>query len=135
MVNENIPQILNSYKKIAVIGISNKPDRPSHYVSYFMKEHGYQIYPVNPGLDEVLGEKCYPSLSAIPDQIEIVDIFRRAEFVDEIVKKAIEVNARVIWMQQGIINENAAQQAIEAGLQVVMDRCIKTEYGRMMMRL
>lgn len=135
MVNENIPQILKSFKKIAVIGISNKPDRPSHYVSYFMKEHGYQIYPVNPGLDEVLGEKCYPSLSAIPDEVEIVDIFRRAEFVDEIVEKAIEVNAKVIWMQQGIINENAAQKAIEAGLQVVMDRCIKTEYARLMMRL
>ena len=135
MVNENIPQILKSFKKIAVIGISNKPDRPSHYVSYFMKEHGYQIYPVNPGLDEVLGEKCYPSLSAIPDEIEIVDIFRRAEFVDEIVEKAIEVNAKVIWMQQGIINENAAQKAIEAGLQVVMDRCIKTEYARLMMGL
>lgn len=135
MVNENIPQILKSFKKIAVIGISNKPDRPSHYVSYFMKEHGYQIYPVNPGLDEVLGEKCYPSLSAIPDEVEIVDIFRRAEFVDEIVEKAIEVNAKVIWMQQGIINENAAQKAIEAGLQVVMDRCIKTEYARLMMGL
>ena len=135
MVNENIPQILKSFKKIAVIGISNKPDRPSHYVSYFMKEHGYQIYPVNPGLDEVLGEKCYPSLSAIPDEVEIVDIFRRAEFVDEIVEKAIEVNAKVIWMQQGIVNENAAQKAIEAGLQVVMDRCIKTEYARLMMRL
>lgn len=135
MVNENIPQILKSFKKIAVIGISNKPDRPSHYVSYFMKEHGYQIYPVNPGLDEVLGEKCYPSLSAIPDEVEIVDIFRRAEFVDEIVEKAIEVNAKVIWMQQGIVNENAAQKAIEAGLQVVMDRCIKTEYARLMMGL
>jgi uncharacterized protein len=134
MINENIPQILKSFKKIAVIGISNKPDRPSHYVSYFMKEHGYQIFPVNPGLDQVFSEKCYPSLSAIPDQVEIVDIFRRAEFVDEIVKEAIQIGAKVIWMQEGIINENAAQKAIDAGMQVVMDRCIKTEYARLMMQ-
>jgi predicted CoA-binding protein len=128
MINENIADILKSYKKIAVVGISSNPGRPSHYVSQFMKDNGYQIFPVNPGLDEVLGEKCYTSLSDIPDEIEVVNIFRRAEYVDEIVAEAIKVGAKVIWMQEGIINEGAAQKAIEAGLQVVMDRCIKTEY-------
>jgi hypothetical protein len=128
MINENIADILKSYKKIAVVGISSNPGRPSHYVSQFMKDNGYQIFPVNPGLDEVLGEKCYTSLSEIPDEIEVVNIFRRAEYVDEIVAEAIKVGAKVIWMQEGIINEGAAQKAIEAGLQVVMDRCIKTEY-------
>ena len=130
MINENIPEILNAYKKIAVIGISSKPDRPSHYVSMFMKEHGYQIIPVNPGLDEVLGEKCYSTLSEIPHAVEVVDIFRRPEYVDEIVDEAIKAGAKVIWMQEGIINKNAAQKAIEAGLKVVMDRCIKTEYRK-----
>lgn len=128
MINQNIADILRSYKKIAVVGISSNPVRPSHYVSQFMKDKGFQIFPVNPGLDEVLGEKCYPSLSEIPDDIEVVDIFRRAEYVDEIIDEAIKAGAKVIWMQEGIINEQAAQKAIEAGLQVVMDRCIKTEY-------
>lgn len=132
MINENIPEILKSYKKIAVIGISSKPERPSHYVSMFMKEHGYQIIPVNPGLDEVLGEKCYSTLSEIPYDVEVVDIFRRPEYVDEIVDEAIKVGVKVIWMQEGIINENAAQKAIEAGLHVVMDHCMKTEYRKWM---
>jgi predicted CoA-binding protein len=129
-VNENIPEILNSYKNIAVIGISNKPMRPSHYVSRFMKERGYRILPVNPGLDEVMGEKCYPNLTDIPDQIEIVDIFRRPEYVDEIVDEAIEKKAKVIWMQTGILNLSAAQKALDAGIQVVMDRCMKIEYRK-----
>ncbi len=131
-VNRNIPQILESYKKVAVVGISNKPVRPSHYVSKFLKEHGYQIYPVNPVLDEVLAEKCYPSLTKIPEQIEIVDVFRSPEYVNDIVDQAIEKKAKVIWMQSGIVNEGAAQKAIEAGMQVVMNRCIKIEYQKWM---
>jgi len=131
-INENIPEILKSFRKIAVVGISDKPQRASHDVSWFMQNHGYHIIPVNPGLDEVLGEKCYPSLVEIPEPIEIVDIFRRPEYIDEIVDQAIEKKAKVIWMQQGIVNENAAQKAIDAGMQVVMDRCIKTEYRILM---
>lgn len=132
MINENIPQILEHYKRIAVVGVSNKPERAGYYIPRFLQEQGYKIFPVNPGLDEVLGEKCYPSLMEIPEPIDVVDIFRRAEFVDDIVDEAIKKGAKVIWMQSGIINEGAAQKAIEAGLQVVMDRCMKTEYIRSM---
>lgn len=131
-VNDNIPEILKTYKKIAVVGISNKPERASHDVSWFMQNHGYQIIPVNPGLEEVLGEKCYPTLLDIPEPIEIVDIFRRPEYIDEIVDQAIEKKAKVIWMQLGIENEQAAQKARDAGMDVVMNRCIKTEYRKLM---
>jgi predicted CoA-binding protein len=132
MINENIAQILENFKRIAVVGISNKPERPGNRIPQFMQEHGFKILPVNPGLDEVLGEKCYPSLLEIPEEIEIVDIFRRPEYVDQIVDEAIRKGAKVIWMQSGIVNEVAAKKAIEAGMQVVMDRCIKTEYNRLM---
>lgn len=132
MVNENIAQILENYKRIAVVGISNKPERPGYQIPRFMQEHGYKIFPVNPGLDNALGEKCYPSLLEIPEQIDVVDIFRRPEFVDGIVDDAIRKGAKVIWMQTGIVNQKAAQKAIVAGMQVVMDRCIKTEYNRHM---
>lgn len=132
MINENIAQILENFKRIAVVGISNKPERPGNRIPQFMQEHGYKIFPVNPGLDEVLGEKCYPSLLEIPEEIEIVDIFRRPEYIDQIVDEAIMKDAKVIWMQSGIVNEGAAKKAIEAGMQVVMDRCMKTEYNRLM---
>jgi len=132
MVNENITQILENYKRIAVVGISNKPERAGYQIPRFLQERGYKIFPVNPGLDEALGEKCYPSLLEIPEQIEVVDIFRRSEFVDDIVDEAIKKGAKVIWMQTGIVNEKAAQKATEAGLQVVMDRCMKTEYSKLM---
>jgi predicted CoA-binding protein len=132
MINENIAQILENFRRIAVVGISNKPERPGYRIPLFMQEQGYKIIPVNPGLDEVLGEKCYPSLLEIPGEIEIVDIFRRPEYVDQIVDEAIKKGAKVIWMQSGIVNEGAAKKAIEAGIQVVMDRCIKTEYNRLM---
>lgn len=132
MVNDNIAQILENYKRVAVVGISNKPERAGYYIPKFLQEHGYKIFPVNPGLDEALGEKCYPSLLEIPEEIEVVDIFRRPEFIDAIVDEAIKKGAKVIWMQTGIINENAAQKALDAGLQVVMDRCMKTEYNRLM---
>lgn len=132
MINENIPQILENYKRIAVVGISSKPERAGYRIPKFLQEHGYKIFPVNPGLDEALGEKCYPSLMEIPGDIDVVDIFRRAEFVDDIVDEAIKKGAKVIWMQTGIINEGAAQKALDAGLQVVVDRCMKTEYNRLM---
>lgn len=119
------------YKTIAVVGLSAKLDRPSYRVAKFLKEHGYRIIPVTPTYDEVLGEKAYPSLLDVPKNqpIEIVDIFRRTEYVPEIVDQAIEIGAKVVWMQLGIIHESAAAKACSHGLQVVMDKCTKPEFA------
>jgi len=127
-INENIVDILKNHKKIAVIGLSDNPDRPSYEVAKAMMREGYQVIPVNPVVDEVFGEKSYPSLLDIPGEIDLVDIFRRPEFVDEIVDQAIEKNAKAVWMQLGVINKPAAQKALDAGLEVVMDRCWKIEF-------
>ncbi len=127
-INRNIPEILRKYKKIAVVGVSDKPYRDSHRVARFMLDHGYQVFPVNPTLKEVLGLKCYPSVLDIPEEIELVDIFRRPEFVGPIVDQAIEKGAKAVWMQLGVVNEEAAQKALAAGLEVVMDHCWKIEY-------
>ncbi len=129
-INENIPEILKKYRNIAVVGLSDKPFRDSYIVASFMKSHGYRIFPVNPTLNEVLGEKAYPSLLDIPEPVELVDIFRRPEFVDEIVEQAIQIGAKAVWMQLGVVNEAAARKALEAGLEVVMDRCWKIEYQK-----
>ncbi len=127
-INRNIPEILRKYKKIAVVGVSDKPYRDSHRVARFMLAQGYQVFPVNPTLKEVLGLKCYPSVLDIPEEIELVDIFRRPEFVGPIVDQAIEKGAKAVWMQLGVVNEEAARKALEAGLEVVMDHCWKIEY-------
>lgn len=118
------------YKTIAVVGLSAKLDRPSYRVARFLKEQGYRIIPVTPTYDEVLGEKAYPSLLDVPKSppVEIVDIFRRTEYVPGIVDQAIEIGAKVVWMQLGIIHENAAAKARSHGLQVVMDKCTKPEF-------
>ncbi len=129
-INANIPEILKKYRNIAVVGVSDKPYRDSYIVAAFMKAHGYRIFPVNPNITEVLGEKAYPSLLDIPDPVELVDIFRRPEFVEEIVDQAIQIGAKAVWMQLGVVNETAAKKALEAGLEVVMDRCWKIEYGK-----
>lgn len=126
-----IPEILQNSHTIAVVGLSAKRYRPSYGVAEYMKHAGYRIIPVNPQQTEVLGEKCYPDLDSVPDQIDIVDIFRRSEFVPEIVEAAIRKGARVIWMQEGVVNEKAARRAEEAGLKVVMDRCILKDHRRM----
>lgn len=123
----DIESILD-YKTIAVVGISDDPVRPSHYVASFLKEHGYSVIPVNPKLTEWEGKKCYPDLLSIPVKVDIVDIFRRSEAISPIVDEAIAIKAKVVWMQQGIINEDAAKKARRAGIEVVMDKCIKTEY-------
>lgn len=127
-INENIADILKNHKRIAVIGLSDNPTRPSYAVARAMMEEGYVVIPVNPGVDEVFGEKSYPSLLDIPGEIDLVDIFRRPEFVDEIVDQAIEKGAKAVWMQLGIVNETAARKALDAGLDVVMDHCWKIEY-------
>ena len=123
-----IKEILQTYKNIAVVGLSSQTSRPSYSVSRYMQTVGYRIIPVNPNETEVLGEKAYASLDDVPGPIEIVDIFRRPEFVPDVVDAAIRRKARVIWMQLGIVNEAAAARALAAGLEVVMDRCILVEH-------
>lgn len=120
-------EILDKYKRIAVVGLSNNTWRASYGVSRFMQTVGYSITPVNPNEREVLGQKAYATLDDVPDPIEIVNIFRRSEFVPEIVDAAIRRGAKVIWMQEGVIHEEAAQRARAAGMEVVMDRCILKE--------
>ncbi len=117
--------ILNSSNVVAIVGISPKSDRPSHIVGAYLQEHGYRVIPVNPAIAEILGEKSYPELSSIPEKIDVVDIFRRPEDVIPIVKEAIKIGAKAVWMQEGVINYEAAGVAEEAGLQVVMDKCMR----------
>ena len=123
-----IAQILAESKTIAVVGLSSRAFRPSHGVSEYMQSAGYRIIPVNPRETEVLGEKAYASLDETPGTVDIVNIFRRSEFVPDIVEAAIRKGARVIWMQEGVIHEQAARRAKQAGLDVVMDRCILKEH-------
>ena len=118
------------YKTIAVVGISDDPTRPSNFVASFLEAHGYTIIPVNPKLTEWEGKKCYPDLLSIPVKVDIVDIFRRSEAVPPIVDEAIAIKAKVVWMQEGIVNEEAAAKARRAGIEVVMDKCMKKEYVR-----
>lgn len=126
-----ISDILRSCKTIAVVGLSAKRYRPSYGVSEYMQHAGYRIIPVNPEEKEVLGERCYPDLDSVPEAVDIVDIFRRSEYVPEIVEAAIRKHAKVIWMQEGVIHEDAARRAQEAGLVVVMDRCILKDHRRL----
>jgi predicted CoA-binding protein len=123
-----IPEILLKYKTIAVVGLSSSPFRASHGVSKYMQANGYRIIPVNPYEAEVLGEKAYASLDDVREPFEIVDIFRRPEYVPDIVEAAIRKGAKVIWMQESVIHEGAAARARQAGLEVVMDRCILKEH-------
>jgi len=121
--------ILRSTKTIAVVGFSPKENRPSHMVGKYLMDAGFTVYPVNPGVSEILGQVSYPDLASIPGTIDVVDIFRRSEDVFPIVEEAIAIHAKVIWMQQGIVNVEAAALAEKAGLQVVMDRCIKIDHA------
>ncbi len=123
-------QILDTYRVFAVVGLSPRPERPSHDVASFLKRMGYRIVPVNPGHSEILGETCYSDLLSIPFSIEVVDIFRRSEEVTPIVDQAIAVGAKAVWMQIGVTNDAAAEKARAAGLAVVMDRCPKIEFFR-----
>jgi uncharacterized protein len=123
-----ITDLLKRAKTIAVVGLSNNPLRPSHGVSAYMQTQGYRIIPVNPEIKGSLGEKSYPSLEDVPDKIDIVDIFRRPEFVGEVVDLAIALKIPAIWMQEDVINEAAAERARKAGIFVVMDRCILKEH-------
>ena len=127
-INRNIPELLNNSKHIAIVGLSNKPNRISHGVGSYLLQAGFNILPVNPNYNSVLGLKCYPNLTEIPHSIDIVNIFRRSENVPSIVEEAISIKPKVIWMQLGIVNEQAAKLAIDSGFEVVMNRCIKIEH-------
>lgn len=114
-----------------MVGLSAKPDKPSYRVASYLKENGYKIIPVNPGIREILGEVSYPDLSSIPKPVDVVNIFRRSEEVPAIVEEAIKIGSKVVWMQEGVTNEEAAVRAREAGLLVVMDRCMLKEHQRL----
>ena len=128
----NVAELLRSAHTIAVVGLSSKRFRPSFGVAEYMQSSGYRIIPVNPYETEVLGEKAYAELESIPERVDIVDIFRRSEFVPEIIDAAIRMGARAVWMQEGVAHEEAAALARAAGLTVVMDRCILKEHRRML---
>jgi predicted CoA-binding protein len=125
---EEIGAILRKYHTVAVVGLSDKADRPSYQVAQYLQQHGYRIIPVNPGCREILGEKCYPTLADIPFPVEVVDIFRKVDAIPAIVADAVAVGARVVWMQLGLVDPQSARKAREAGLKVVMDRCLKIEH-------
>jgi uncharacterized protein len=131
MSQTEIKEILTRYRSIAVVGLSPDPSKPSHGVAAYMQRAGYRIIPVNPACGEVLGEKCYATLAEVVEPVEIVDVFRRAEHLPQIVEQAIAKGAKVVWMQEGIVNEAAAARAESAGLAVVMNRCILKEHAKL----
>ncbi len=126
--NDSITQLLRESKIIAVVGLSDSPLRPSYGVAAYMQSHGYRIIPVNPTIKGALGERAVPSLSAVKEKIDIVDVFRRPEFVPEVVEEAIRLKVPAIWMQEGVVHEQAGERARKAGIQVVMDCCILKEH-------
>ncbi len=128
MNEQQITRLLKSMRRIAVVGLSTNPEKDSYIVANYLKNRGYQVIPVNPNGTEILGQKAYPDLLAVPGEIDVVDIFRPAQDVPPIVDQAIAKGAKAVWMQLGIVNEGAAKKARDAGLQVVMDRCIKVEH-------
>jgi uncharacterized protein len=129
-VPDVVEKILRSAKTIAVVGLSPDPARPSHGVARYLQRAGYRIIPVNPNVDEVLGERAYPTLSRLPGPVDVVDIFRRSEFVGPIVDEAIAIGAGAVWLQDGVVDEAAAGRARAAGLDVVMDDCMMRRHAR-----
>ncbi len=127
---ETIRHLLHFSENVAVVGLSDKPQRASNFVGSYLKSEGFRVIPINPMKEEILGEKSYPDLKSAPGPIDIVDIFRKPQDCYDIVKEAIEVGAKAVWMQLTIVNRDAAELARENGLEVVMDRCIKMEHGR-----
>jgi predicted CoA-binding protein len=125
-----IDRILSEAKTIAVVGISDKPERPSHGVARYLQERGYRVIPVNPLLTEVMGEKAYKSLSDIPGKVDLVDVFRKSEEVPPIAEEAIRIGARFFWMQEGVISIAARERLEQAGIPVVMDLCMKKELAK-----
>ena len=134
MDDAEIRKILQESRTVAVVGLSPNPERDSHEVARYLQEAGYRITPVNPKADEILGERAYPDLASIPEEIDVdvVDIFRQSEHVGPIVEEAIKAGAKTVWMQLGVINEDAAKKAEGAGLNVVMDLCMLREHKRLL---
>jgi predicted CoA-binding protein len=128
---KDLRRILTDYKRVAMVGLSDDWSRPSNFAGKYLLDHGFEVIPVNPKYDEILGQKCYGDLQDIPLPVDIVDLFQRTERVPPFVDQAIEIGAKVVWMQLGIIHQEAAQKALDAGLEVVMDRCMKIEYARL----
>jgi len=130
-----IREILHTARTIAIVGLSSNPLRPSNYVGFYLQRHGYRVIPVNPNEREALGEKAYPSLADVPEPIDVVDVFRASQFVPEIAEQAVAVGAKALWLQFGVINLAGAKIAEDAGLKVVVDRCMKVEHARHMGRM
>lgn len=130
-----IQRILEEVETIATVGFSRNPAKQAHKVPRYLMDHGYRVIPVNPNADEILGEKAYPDLHSVPEQVDLVQLFRPSDQVSPHVEAAIEIGAKYIWMQQGIAHAGAAEKARQAGLQVVMDRCMKVEHQLMASRL
>ena len=128
---KSIPQILREAKTIAVVGLSDKPERYSYIVAAYLQQEGYRIFPVNPMITESLGEQSYPYLLSLPEKPDVIDVFRKSEFVPEIVEQAIRIRAPVVWMQEGVIHEEAAKKARKAGITVVMDKCMMKEHKKL----
>jgi predicted CoA-binding protein len=131
MNDTQLTAILTNAKTIATVGFSTNPDKPGYYVPEYLIQHGYRVIPVNPTTPEIMGLKAYPDLLSIPEPIDVVQIFRRAEDVPPIVEQAIQIRAKVVWMQEGIVNDDAAKKARAAGLMVVMDKCMKKMHQRL----
>ena len=129
--DKEMKEILLSAKIVASVGLSSNQEKESYWIVSYLKEQGYKIVPVNPTATEILGEKVYPSLSAIPDKVDVVQVFRKPEDVPPVVEEAIKIGAKVVWMQEGIVNEEAAQKARDAGLQVVMNACMRATHRRL----
>jgi hypothetical protein len=129
-MEQRIEAILSGSKTVAVVGISDKPDRPSHLVAKYMQERGYRVIPVNPLVTEVLGEKAYKSLTEIPGRVDLVDVFRKSEDVPPIAEEAVRIGARFFWMQEGVVSERAREIVEDAGIPCVMDRCVKKELAK-----
>ena len=128
---KNLRRILKTNHVIAVVGLSANWWRPSYFVAKYLQDHGYRVIPVNPAYQEVLGEKCYASLKDIPEKIDMVDCFRKPAEIPALAEDAIAIGAKCLWMQLGVVNDGAASRARSAGLDVVMDRCVKIEHGRL----
>jgi predicted CoA-binding protein len=127
----DLRRILTDYKRVAMVGLSADWSRPSNFAAKYLLDHGFEVIPVNPKYPEILGQKCYADLRDIPTPVDIVDLFQRVDRIPQFVDQAIEIGAKVVWMQLGIVHEEAAQKARDAGLEVVMDRCMKIEYARL----
>jgi len=129
--DQRMKEILTSANTIASVGLSSNQEKESYWIVLYLKEQGYKIIPVNPTATEILGEKAYPNLSAIPDKVDVVQVFRKPEDVPPVVEEAIKIGAKVVWMQEGIVNYEAARTALDAGLQVVMDACMRATHRRL----